>query len=149
MRPDRLDLAHDEAHLVHVGEDHDRRQPGSPASVHDEVAQTVGAMREAHAVEVRRDGAGDALLVPGEARDAHQLREEVPDHAPGLPGPRVARTRSMKSRARSGSTGAQVSPSTFRAEPTMTPVGHGQDVRHGVVLHARVGQHRASWAGRA
>ena len=53
---------------------------GIPGQAHDEVAETVGAMLEAQAVEVRRDGARDALLVPRQPGDAHQLDQEVPDH---------------------------------------------------------------------
>ena len=108
-----------------------------------EVAEPVGAVRKAEPVEVSSDRGGHAILVPGEAGDAHELEEEVADHRTRQSRvPRVARTRSMKSRARSGSTAAQVSPPYFRAEPTMTPSA-AQDLRHGLVPHASVGEHRS------
>ena len=72
----RLDLADDEAELVHVREQHHARARLVALQRRDQIAEPVGARGDAEAVERLGEIPPHAALIAAEAGDQHQLGEQ-------------------------------------------------------------------------
>ena len=101
-QPIRLDLADDEAELIHMGEEHDAGIAAVAFERGNEVAEAVGARVDAERFQLCREIPPDAAFMAAEARNEHQLGDERAQPAlQGIRFHRVARsTRSPQSTER-------------------------------------------------
>ena len=106
-QPVRLDPAHEKAQLVHMGEQHDRGGFGIAFEGGDHIAHPVHPADDPLGGQARADQGGHTLFMARQAGCQHQV-DQIGTQARLHFCPRSARTRAMKSSARSGSTAFQV-----------------------------------------